>query len=197
MAGGMVEMSNPLNQWQGEQLRLRPFTEKDRDRTLVWRNNPQLRDEQLGYPFPVTSTMEGRWFSRIMGGEENNQVTFAIEEKKAQTLIGYISLTEIDWIAGTAQFSITIGETQFQRRGFGKESTDLMLDYAFQVLNLRRIWLRVVHTNKRAIHLYEKAGFEHEGTLRKHVFRQGNYHDLLLMGRFRSDPAESRVKESN
>ena len=180
-------MNDNIIQWEGQNIRLRPFTEKDMEMTLVWRNDSYLRDNQLGHPFPVTSIMEQRWFSRIMAGQDNNQVSFAIEEKNNDKLLGYISLTEIDWIAGTARLGITIGEILRHGQGFGRETCEVMLHYAFQTLNLRRIWLQVVAYNLGAIHLYEKIGFAHEGVLKQHVFRQGKHHDLILMGIFLND----------
>jgi RimJ/RimL family protein N-acetyltransferase len=63
----------------------------------------------------------------------------------------------------------------------------LLLDYAFNQLNLHRVWLRVIEDNERAIHIYEKIGFQHTGRLRQCVFKQGYYQDLLLMDILRDE----------
>ena len=39
----------------------------------------------------------------------------------------------------------------------------------------------------RAIHVYERVGFRHEGTKREAYFRHGRYHDMLAMAILRSD----------
>lgn len=48
-------------------------------------------------------------------------------------------------------------------------------------LGLNRIDLNVLKSNSAAIGLYEKCGFIVEGLLRKSVFKNGEYHDQLVM----------------
>jgi RimJ/RimL family protein N-acetyltransferase len=47
---------------------------------------------------------------------------------------------------------------------------------------VKRIELFVLERNSAAIHLYQKLGFEVEGRRRKAIFRDGEYHDELMMG---------------
>jgi RimJ/RimL family protein N-acetyltransferase len=49
-------------------------------------------------------------------------------------------------------------------------------------MNLHRVFLRVHADNTRGIRCYQRAGFRQEGTLRESVFREGTYHDTLMMG---------------
>jgi putative acetyltransferase len=50
-------------------------------------------------------------------------------------------------------------------------------------LNLKRLDLQVYTDNPAAIHLYEKYGFQIEGTLRRCAFRDGEYVDAFTMAR--------------
>jgi putative acetyltransferase len=50
-------------------------------------------------------------------------------------------------------------------------------------LNLTRLELEVYTDNESAIRLYERFGFEREGTLRQHAFRDGKYVDSYFMAR--------------
>jgi RimJ/RimL family protein N-acetyltransferase len=181
-----IDMIDTPKLWEGNNTVLRPFKKSNKERVLVWRRDLDIVDAQLGCVFPVTTVMEERWFAIVMDGQANDRVTFAIYNKEDDTLIGFISLSEIDWIPGTAQYSITIGDRSYNGRGFGREATELILAYAFNTLNLRRIWLQVAGFNIRAIDLYEKMGFILEGTLKNHLYRPGELHDLLIMGLFRN-----------
>jgi RimJ/RimL family protein N-acetyltransferase len=49
-------------------------------------------------------------------------------------------------------------------------------------LNLHRVWLHVYEFNPRAVRVYEKVGFRHEGRLRQAIFHDGRYWDTLVMG---------------
>jgi putative acetyltransferase len=73
----------------------------------------------------------------------------------------------------------------WQGRGVG---TALMLaatELADRWLNLMRLELEVFTDNEPAIRLYKKFGFEIEGTLRRHAFRDGEYVDSYFMARLR------------
>lgn len=73
----------------------------------------------------------------------------------------------------------------FQRRGIGQALMEALLDLADTCLSLVRVELEVFASNARAIRLYERLGFEHEGRKRRGVIRRGQYEDVLAMGRVR------------
>src|SRR5690554_7624314 len=52
---------------------------------------------------------------------------------------------------------------------------------ALPIFNLHRVELQVYDFNPRGIRAYEKLGFVHEGRRREVVWREGAYHDMLLM----------------
>jgi RimJ/RimL family protein N-acetyltransferase len=66
-------------------------------------------------------------------------------------------------------------------QGVGRRLLELVAKKAFDEHQAHRLWLDVFETNTRARHLYEAFGFRVEGTLREAVFRDGNYHSLVLM----------------
>ena len=77
----------------------------------------------------------------------------------------------------------------WQGKGVGKELMRAIIDLSDNWLNLTRLELEVYSDNEAAIHLYERFGFELEGTMRQHAFRNGQYVDSIMMGRLR--PASS------
>jgi putative acetyltransferase len=74
---------------------------------------------------------------------------------------------------------------EWQGKGVGTALMRAGLDLADNWLNLTRIELEVYTDNEPAIRLYERHGFEHEGTLRQHAFRNGRYVDSYMMARLR------------
>jgi putative acetyltransferase len=74
----------------------------------------------------------------------------------------------------------------WQDKGLGKELLRAIIDFADNWLNLTRLELEVYADNEAAIHLYERFGFEVEGTLRQHAFRDGRFVDSKVMGRLRN-----------
>lgn len=70
-------------------------------------------------------------------------------------------------------------------QGIGELLMTHALNIADNWLNLTRVELSVYVDNTRAIKLYERCGFEVEGTLRRYAFRAGEYVDALQMSRLR------------
>jgi L-phenylalanine/L-methionine N-acetyltransferase len=68
-------------------------------------------------------------------------------------------------------------------KGVGKAMMQAVMDLADKWLNLARIELTVFTDNEPAIALYRKFGFEIEGALRKHAFRDGEFADSYVMAR--------------
>src|SRR5262245_17917224 len=73
----------------------------------------------------------------------------------------------------------------WQGKGVGKAMMQAVVDLADKWLNLSRIELTVFTDNEPAIALYRRFGFEIEGTLRKHSFRDGEFVDAYAMARLK------------
>jgi RimJ/RimL family protein N-acetyltransferase len=99
--------------------------------------------------------------------------------------VGKTSLTTDD-VTGSAEFVINIAP-EAQGKGFGTEATRLTLDYAFHLMSLQMVWLKVFEPHSGAIRTYEKAGFKHAGRLRQAGHWLGASCDELLMDAIRSE----------
>lgn len=76
----------------------------------------------------------------------------------------------------------------YQRQGVGTKLMEALLDVADNWLMLVRVELTVFVDNERAIALYQKLGFEIEGTKRAAAIRNGRYMDEYMMARIRHLP---------
>jgi len=74
----------------------------------------------------------------------------------------------------------------WQGKGVGTALMEAALELADNWLNLTRIELSVYVDNAAGIALYEKFGFEVEGTRRRFAFRDGEYVDAYSMARLKS-----------
>lgn len=180
---GKSPFSTPL--LDGRLIVLRPLRLSDRTVSLRWRNDPQIRDNILGYRFPITETMEADWISGVLNDQSRTRVVLAIEDKSDRALAGFVYLNNLDWFARNAEFGILIGERDRQRKGLAREALELVTGYAFETLNFHKVYLRVVAFNKPALQLYRSFGFVQEGIQRRQAFVHGRYHDVVLMGLFR------------
>lgn len=111
---------------------------------------------------------------------ENGGVQFAIEADGK--FIGQCALFDFQPTHRVCELGIAIGDKDYWGRGYGREAVSLLVDYAFRYHNLHRVMLRVHGRNERAIKAYIACGFVEEGRLREHVWSNGRYDDLVLMG---------------
>jgi RimJ/RimL family protein N-acetyltransferase len=112
---------------------------------------------------------------------------FTIRTLESDQLVGFIGLDGEIFPHGEVFLGIGIGERQAWSKGYGNDAMRVILRFAFQELNLRRVSLDTFEYNPRAIRSYEKAGFIHEGRARKFLLREGRRWDLLFMGILREE----------
>lgn len=99
---------------------------------------------------------------------------------------GIIELVEIDYIHRTTEIQIIVRQG-YQGRGLAKQAIRKGLDYAFNMLNMHKVYLYVDVDNKVGIHIYEGVGFVKEGLMRQQFYANGAYHDSLFMGIFKDE----------
>lgn len=122
------------------------------------------------------------WLSLMIWSQQvQNRPDFGIVDQTG-ALIGCVRLWRISRVNRNAMLTIFLGERSRWGRGLGTEALRLCLRYGFDELSLERIELHVFSFNKRAIRAYEKVGFRTEGIRRGALYRDGEFHDILVMG---------------
>lgn len=172
----------------GKLVRLRAIEMDDLDRYLAWINDPEVVQYlATAAPHPVSRAQEEEWIRSAVTHTRPPEITFAIETLDSATHIGSVGLHRVGNTAHHASLGILIGDKSYWNRGFGTDAITIMLHYAFEELNLNRVWLEVHDFNHRAIACYRKCGFIEEGRLRQDRFRNGQYGDTLIMGVLRNE----------
>jgi RimJ/RimL family protein N-acetyltransferase len=119
-------------------------------------------------------------------GEGVASIDFAARTIADDRLVSGIGL----WTSTTrrnAQLGLSIYRQDDWGLGYGREMIVLALRYAFNELNLHRVWLTTSAFNERALKLYEKLGFRHEGRGREHLLLDGRRWDIVYMGMLRDE----------
>ncbi len=76
---------------------------------------------------------------------------------------------------------IAIGDKAYWGQGYGQDATRLLLDYAFNLLNLNSVMLGAFSFNERAINCYRRVGFKEIGRQRQARIIAGRKFDVVLM----------------
>jgi len=159
-------------------IRLRALKESDSESLYNWVNDPEIVRYTYFY-HPVSEMEHKSCFSSLP--LQKDQILFGIETIEENKLIGTCGFHDINHICRKAELIIKISDKNEWGKGYGKDALQILIDFGFSDLNLRRIWLRVLADNDRAIKLYQNAGFITEGLLKEDHYIQGEYKDVIIM----------------
>jgi diamine N-acetyltransferase len=168
----------------GTQIYLRPLERADAPRLVPWFNDPEVT-RYLAVHRPLNLQQEEEFLARL--GQSEHDVVLGIAVGQDDALIGVTGLHRIDYTHRHADFGISIGTRSEWGKGYGTEATTLMLQYAFEGLNLHRVRLLVYEDNACGRHVYEKIGFRREGVLRQERYAAGRYWDTITMAMLREE----------
>ncbi len=175
-------MKNPF--LIGKSVYLRAPEPGDETVIALSENHPEPR-ENLFYALP-TGTVEQK--ERLVREQADPHILIMIIcLKHNDQIIGKTGFYRIDWVGRMAVYYIAIAESSNWQKGYGSEVTGLMMDYAFNTLNLNRVQLHVFKGNAAAVKVYKNTGFQIEGTLREAMYHNGRYGDFYVMGLLRRD----------
>lgn len=179
---------------KGKSVIIRAIEEKDLE--VLWQaiNSEDLERMENGYCFPVSFEGQKKWFEQN-GNSTLKDAKLIIEyEGKA---IGYTNVINIDWKNRVAHTGIKIFSREFRNKGLGKDAVMAIMRFCFDELNLNRLEGFILEYNKPSYTLYvDKCGWKVEGKKREYVYKNGSYHDLLMVGILKSDYLQL-LKENN
>lgn len=169
---------------------LRKPEPEDLEALYVQKNSADVRASLGGFSTGYAMADLRQWLE--VHRARVDEVLWVIAEVGTDRCLGHVGLYRIDYRIRSAEFAVMLGDPAFRGRGIGRDCARFMIDYGFLELNLNRIDLSVLATNERAIRLYERLGFLHEGRLREAQFRDGQYMDVLHMSILARDYAAER-----
>ncbi|MBE5782077.1 MAG: GNAT family N-acetyltransferase [Clostridiales bacterium] len=170
--------------YEGKLVRLRAFDNSDLMQCLDYSNDYQvMRGASGGILYPSTVDDE----ARAMGNNTSytsGEYQFAIETKEERRFIGKCGFIKINWKNRVGELAILIGDKACHGKGYGTDAVSTLCRFGFDELNLHKIKATVFSFNKAAIRCYEKCSFAKEGILKEEIYREGAYHDVIMMARF-------------
>ncbi|PIS31026.1 MAG: hypothetical protein COT43_00530 [Candidatus Marinimicrobia bacterium CG08_land_8_20_14_0_20_45_22] len=173
----------------GNKCYLRPATLEDAEFISVGENCPAVR-ETLFLALPMDIEKEREKLRQQLASKET--ILFTIVDKITDQPIGQTAFVRVDYISSATVFYIAILDPEFWGKGAGTEASQMMVDYAFETLNINRIQLHVFAGNTAAIKIYQKIGYIKEGVLRQAMYHHGEYCDFWVMGILKKDRLKNK-----
>lgn len=169
-----------------ERLVLRPFLITDAEDVAALAGAEEVARNTLNIPHPYDPKHAEEWIASHRGQAERREaVTYAVTRADDGTLVGAVGLT-VDPENDSAELGYWIGR-QHWGKGYATEAARAVVDWAFPALELHRIHASHFPRNPASGRVLRKLGMRHEGRLRGHVKKWGEYLDLEKFGLLRDD----------
>ena len=169
----------------GARLYLRHLEEADlTDEYIGWLHDPGVTRFLATGRYPTTPEALRSYLQRFEAGDD---VAFAIVDTATDLHVGNVTLNHVHRIHRTADTGLMIGRKEFWGRGYAFEAWSLLIEHAFERLNLRKIVAGVLADNLASHRVLRRLGFQEEGVLRAQRFADGAYRDEVLLGMFREE----------
>ena len=168
-------------------IKLRPIERSDLPIIQEWRNEQKLMRYFREYRLFSLDQKES-WYDSMI---KDNRFEFFIIEGQDVPL-GVAGLTYIDWVNRHADVHFYIGKDNLWiDNEFTPQAFDCILDYAFNKLNLNKVWAEIYSIDKLKLDFFKEKGFTVDANLREHYFYNGQYHTSHLLSLLRNEYTQS------
>lgn len=160
----------------GSKCYLSPINPEDAETFTAWLNDLDVT-RTLGSAASCFSLPYEREILEKVAKEH----VYAIVDCATDTPLGNVGLHQMDPVHRSCSIGIFIGEKSAWGKGYGPEAMRLLIGFAFDYLNMHSVKLMVYDFNTRGRAAYAKIGFKEAGRWRDGLFREGRWHDVILM----------------
>lgn len=152
----------------------RILCESDLELVLKWRTSPHVT--KFMYT-DIESNIENqkKWFNKIKDDKTQKHWIIQFKEEK----IGLISLSKIDTLNQHATSGFYIGDMKYAM--LASRVLPYFLNYVFFDLELNKLYIEVMSNNKNMLKMDYHYGFRHVGTMEKHIYKNGQFHDIEIL----------------
>ena len=163
-------------------VRLRLLATDDSARVLAWRNSPDV-SAYMYSDHAIGQEEHDRWFAGAMTASDRRY--WIIEMDGAP--VGLANLARLDPTARRCDWAYYLGAASTRGQGLGSRIEYIVLRHVFETLGLNKLCCEVLMDNEAVWKLHQSFGFVREALLRQHVFKDGQFHDVVGLGMLASD----------
>lgn len=177
----------------GERVYLSPREESDAHAFARW--EAQETDANLyGRGRHPASPIAHARFAREFKGDPPRSMFFTVLLRDGDEPIGDVALMGLNYVNRTTETGSVLQPGQYRSRGYGTEAKMLLLEHAFEHLQLHVLQSLVFSGNQRSAAVLRKQGYQPAGRMRYVEIHQGRYEDLLIFDVTRADWLAARER---
>lgn len=129
---------------------------------------------------PHSPLVYEHWIRELHARQPPDEIQLAVCLREDDRLIGMVGLGPVDWVNRTAETGSWIGAVEYRGQGYGPEAKHLLLEYAFDVLQLHALNSWVWEPNTRSAAAVRRQGYRPAGRIKTPITKDGRYRDMLV-----------------
>ncbi len=161
---------------------LRRVEDADRARLLQWRNSADVAPYMYS-DHQITPAEHDRWFNGLMADENRPYWVIVLNDEP----VGLANFANIDSKNRRCSWAYYLASPSVRGLGLGSFVEFWMIEYAFNVLKMDKLWCEVLQSNEAVWKLHLAHGFQQEALFRAHVIKAGAPADVVGLGLLASD----------
>ena len=170
----------------GKNISLRALEPSDVAIIYNWENDPEnwtVSNTQAPYSRFVLEQYLASAHQDIYSVKQLRLIICSIADNNKP--IGTIDLFDFEPNHQRAGIGILIAEKSDRKKGYASEALDILIQYGFEVLNLRQLFCNITVDNEASISLFQKHGFEISGNKKQWIRDGKNFKDELILQKFK------------
>lgn len=176
----------PQPHLRSDRLLLRPFLLSDAPHVQELAGDAAIAAVALDIPHPFEDGMAEAWITECeQAYTQGLAANFAIVLPSENLLIGAVGAA-IQAKDVRGELGYWIGKP-YWGHGYASEATQAFVQYAFESLELNRLYATCLRRNTASANVLQKLGMKQEGCLLQHVYHRGNFEDLDEYGLLKQD----------
>jgi ribosomal-protein-alanine N-acetyltransferase len=165
-------------------LTLRPLAKRDVDAVFAMMSDSETMRFWDWPAFKDRETVADVVDAQLDDAQSGNALYWAVARTPEGEAIGSCDLSDVDRHHARAEVGFLFNRSHWGN-GYAREAMEAVTAFAFEDLNLQRLWARFHTGNVASQRLLQRLGFSREGTLRGHIMREGLRRDCEIYGRMR------------
>jgi len=170
-----------MNYLRGNKVYLRALEPDDIDVLVEWENNPE-NWQVSGTLAPYSKrNLEKFIDSSHLEIYQTGQLRLMIADTNSKTPIGTVDIFEFDLFNSRAGVGILIADEARRNNGYATETLQLVKQYCFNHLGINQLFCNIASDNEASLHLFQKAGFELNGSKKAWLKRGNEFKDEYFL----------------
>lgn len=157
-------------------ITLRPLGTSDKDKIRIWRNTPDVA-RFMYTDHPITIEEHERWFHATLQDPKKRYWIIVHENQD----VGLACLYDLDSTHRRSSWAFYLADSGLRGKTLGGFVEYAVLQHVFDEIGLHKLCCEVLTSNRTVLALHERFGFRQEGLFREHIFKGGQFHDIVCL----------------